>query len=68
MKKINVKHPIFIYVYSFILVMIAGVMKILEFESADLLLNVTFSISIISLIYVLIRLNKTRKKYSNLVN
>ncbi len=68
MKKINVKHPIFIYVYSFILVMIAGFMKILEFESADLLLNVTFSISIISLIYVLIRLNKTRKKYSNLVN
>ena len=63
MKKINVKHPIFIYVYSFI-----WVMKILEFESADLLLNVTFSISIISLIYVLIRLNKTRKKYSNLVN
>ena len=64
----NVRHPFFIYVFSFILVVIAGFTKILEFESADLLLNTTFTISVISLIYVLIRLKKSRKNYTDLAN
>lgn len=64
----NVRHPFFIYVFSLILVVIAGFTKILEFESADLLLNTTFTISVISLIYVLIRLKKSRKKYTDLAN
>lgn len=64
----NVRHPFFIYVFSLILVVIAGFTKILEFESADLLLNTTFTISVITLIYVLIRLKKSRKKYTDLAN
>ncbi len=68
MGKVYVKHPIVAYIISLMLVTIAGFMKILEVESADLLLNVTFSISILSLIYVLIRLKRTRKKYTDLAN
>lgn len=66
MNKINVKHPFFIYVVSFGLVITAGFMKILNFEIADLLINITFSVSLISLIYALVRLKKMRKNYTDM--
>lgn len=68
MEKINVKHPFFIYVISFGLVGVAGFTKVLNFESADYLINTTFSISVICLIYALVRLKKSRKNYTDLAD
>lgn len=68
MRNFYVKHPIFVCVISFILVFIAGYLKKLKLDIADLLIQVTYTLAVISLIYALIRINVSRKKYSDLAN
>ena len=63
MKKLNFKHLIFFYLISFVLVSISGFLKIMKVELADSLLDVTFAISIFTLVIVLItRFKKNTKK------
>ncbi|MBO6211352.1 hypothetical protein SAMN05421738_101286 [Algoriella xinjiangensis] len=62
MEKLNFKHPIFFYLISFILVSVSGFLKIMKVELADSLLDVTFALSVFTLVIVLINYVKKNAK------
>lgn len=62
MEKLNFKHPIFFYLISFILVSVSGFLKIMKVELADSLLDVTFVLSVFTLVIVLINYVKKNAK------
>ncbi len=62
MNKSIFKHPFFLYLLSFLLVVFTSFLKIIEYEKAELFLNATYTFFILVLIYSIFYFRIRKKK------